>query len=52
MTTRSSSRGTPSRTSDGGGGVHERCFIAISTGESPVKGADPVSSSYMTMPSE
>ena len=52
MTTRSSSRGTPSRTSDGGGGVDERCFIAISTGESPVNGAAPVSSSYMTMPSE
>ena len=33
------------RSADGVSGVWERCFIAISTGVSPVKGTVPVSSS-------
>jgi hypothetical protein len=52
MTTRSSSSGIPGLRSDGGGGVADRCFIAISTGDSPVNGTEPVSSSYMTTPRE
>ena len=31
------------RSSDGGSGVVERCFIAISSGVSPVNGTFPVS---------
>ena len=51
-TTRSRSPGTSGRSSDGAGGVSERCFIAISTGLSPVNGTSPVSSSKSTMPVE
>ncbi len=33
------------RIDDGGSGIAEMCFIAISTGESPVNGTFPVRSS-------
>ena len=33
----------PSRSFDGGSGTWERCFIAISTGVSPLNGTLPVS---------
>jgi hypothetical protein len=52
ITTMSSSRGTSGRSAEGGFGVVERCFIAISTGVSPSNGVLPVSSSYRTTPSE
>ncbi len=52
MTTMSSSRGMPVRRFDGGSGVCDRCFIAISTGVSPENGTVPVRSSYRTTPSE
>ena len=41
----SRSGGTSSRSSDGGFGTSERCFIAISSGVSPVNGTWPVRSS-------
>ena len=41
----SSECGTSGRFADGGSGVADRCFIAISTGVSPVNGTVPVSSS-------
>ena len=37
---------------EGAGGVSARCFIAISTGLSPVNGTSPVSSSKRTIPAE
>jgi len=40
------------RFADGGSGSVERCFIAISTGVSPLKGTVPVNSSYRTIPNE
>ena len=39
----SRSSGTSSRSPEGGTGTSERCFIAISSGVSPVKGTVPVS---------
>ena len=41
----SRSCGISGRFADGGSGTLERCFIAISTGVSPVNGTSPVSSS-------
>ena len=52
MTTRSRSFGTSGRSSDGAGGVSARCFMAISTGLSPVNGTSPVRSSKRTIPVE
>jgi len=43
VTTASRSCGMSGRSSDGGFGTCERCFIAISTGVSPVNGTWPVS---------
>ena len=48
----SRSRGTSARLTDGGSGALDRCFIAISTGVSPLNGTSPVSSSYNTTPTE
>jgi hypothetical protein len=45
MTTMSKSRGISARFVDGGSGTTDRCFIAISTGVSPLKGTTPVNSS-------
>jgi len=42
-TTESRSCGTSGRSSEGGFGTSERCFIAISSGVSPVNGTWPVS---------
>ena len=42
-TSESRSCGTSGRSSDGGFGTSERCFIAISSGVSPVNGTCPVS---------
>ena len=39
----SRSRGTSGRFLDGGSGIADRCFIAISSGVSPVNGTWPVS---------
>ena len=36
---------TSGRSAEGGFGISERCFIAISSGVSPVNGSFPVSSS-------
>ncbi len=44
--------GTSGRSSDGAGGTSARCFIAISTGLSPVNGTSPVRSSKSTIPVE
>ena len=44
--------GTSERRSDGAGGISPRCFIAISTGLSPVNGTSPVRSSKSTIPVE
>jgi len=43
MTTASRSCGTSGRSVDGGSGTCDKCFIAISTGVSPVNGTFPVS---------
>ena len=40
------------RIADGGFGTAEMCFMAISTGVSPVKGTAPVSISLSTTPTE
>ena len=42
-TTMSRSGGMSGRSTEGGRGGSERCFIAISTGDSPLNGAVPVS---------
>ena len=39
----SRSGGMSGRSTDGGRGGSERCFIAISTGDSPLNGVVPVS---------
>ena len=39
----SRSGGMSERSTDGGRGGSERCFIAISTGDSPLNGVVPVS---------
>ena len=50
--TRSRSSGTSGLLADGGFGTAEMCFIAISTGVSPVNGTAPVSISLSTTPTE